>query len=87
VKSASDFRTSLSQLQIEYQDSRSRQVLNSLFPCVDHYETFANLFMSMMANAVDVSLLWGLLFLVVKASGELLYNADETDIVSDIIRN
>lgn len=39
-----------------------------LFPAVEHYETFAQSFVSLMAHSVDVSMLWGLLFLVVKVS-------------------
>lgn len=33
---------------------------------LDHYETFAQFFVSMMSHKIEVSMMWGLLFLVVK---------------------
>jgi hypothetical protein len=68
VNNADDFRGALRQLRIEHPDESSREIISMLFPAVEHYETFAKPFVSMMAHSVDVSMLWGLLFLVVKVS-------------------
>jgi len=37
-----------------------------IYPTLDHYEKFAQNFVNMMAKPVDMSMMWGLLFLVFK---------------------
>jgi hypothetical protein len=36
-----------------------------VFPVLDQFETFITFFVNMMSKPVDVSMLWGLLFLVI----------------------
>lgn len=52
----------------EYPDSASRLAISLIYPTLEHYETFAQNFVKLMAQAVDVAMMWGLLFLVFKAS-------------------
>ncbi|KAK1830086.1 hypothetical protein QBC39DRAFT_426826 [Podospora conica] len=66
VKSIQDFRAELVHLMAEYQDERSAKAIALIHPTLDHYETFAQNFVSMMANPVDTSMMWGLLYLVFK---------------------
>ncbi|OKL62715.1 hypothetical protein UA08_01361 [Talaromyces atroroseus] len=70
IKTADDFRMSLRQLRVEHPDQNPQEVISMLFPAIEHYETFAGSFVALMAHAVDVSMMWGLLFLVVKLSLE-----------------
>lgn len=39
-----------------------------LIPTLDHYEQFANSFVHLMHNEIEVSMMWGLLHLVLKVS-------------------
>ncbi|KAK6213364.1 putative pfs domain-containing protein [Colletotrichum tabaci] len=66
VKSIQDFRNELGSLSIEYQDEQSQKAFRLIHPTLDHYETFAKNFVSMMSHPVDTSMMWGLLFLVFK---------------------
>ncbi|KAK1455472.1 hypothetical protein CMEL01_04232 [Colletotrichum melonis] len=66
VKSIQDFRDELEKLTAEYQDRESHDAIRLIHPVLDHYETFAKNFVSMMAHPVDTSMMWGLLFLVFK---------------------
>ncbi|KAK1636213.1 hypothetical protein BDP81DRAFT_489364 [Colletotrichum phormii] len=66
VKSIQDFRDELEKLTAEYQDDESNNAIRLIHPVLDHYETFAKNFVSMMAHPVDTSMMWGLLFLVFK---------------------
>lgn len=50
----------------DFPNDPSRHVVMLLIPTIKHYEMFANMFVQIMAQSVDVSMLWGLLFLVVK---------------------
>jgi uncharacterized membrane protein len=68
VKTADDFRIALQQLRIEHPDTSSGEIISMLFPAVEHYEAFAKSFVAVMAHAVGVSMLWGLLYLVIKVS-------------------
>lgn len=69
-KSANDFREALRQLRIEHTDENAKQIILLLFPALPHYEVFAESFISLMAHAVDISMMWGLLFLVVKVTAQ-----------------
>ncbi|KAI0139030.1 hypothetical protein F4776DRAFT_47404 [Hypoxylon sp. NC0597] len=66
VKSPQNFREELGKLFIEYPDEPSKKAIILIYPTLDHYETFARNFVDMMANPVDTSMMWGLLFLVFK---------------------
>lgn len=66
LKSAGDFRRELDELQKEFMDESSIQVILLLYPVVGNYEIFATFFVSMMDDAVEVSMMWGLLYLVVR---------------------
>ncbi|KAI1410375.1 hypothetical protein F5Y13DRAFT_192236 [Hypoxylon sp. FL1857] len=66
VKSLQNFRDELGKLFIEYPDDSSKKAIILIYPTLDHYETFAQNFVNMMANPVDTSMMWGLLFLVFK---------------------
>lgn len=67
VKSAELFRDQLSSLLENYtQSSEQAGVPLLVIPILEHYEQFANSFVALMRNKVDVSMMWGLLFLVIK---------------------
>ncbi|KAF0329893.1 transcriptional xre family [Colletotrichum asianum] len=66
VKSIQDFRAELGKLTAEYKDEQSINAIRLIHPTLDHYETFAENFVTMMAHPVDTSMMWGLLFLVFK---------------------
>lgn len=68
VKSLEDFRGQLEILLKEYPDDRSRKAIMLIYPTLDHYGTFAENFVNMMANPVETSMMWGLLFLIFKVS-------------------
>jgi hypothetical protein len=68
VQSLQHFRDELESLLTEYPDEQSRKAIMRIHPTLDHYETFAQNFVSMMAHPVDMAMMWGLLFLVFKAS-------------------
>jgi len=72
IKTPENFRTALGQMYDENQEEASREVIMLLYPVIDHYESFAKSFVAMMAVSVDVSMMWGLLFLVVKVCCEIL---------------
>ncbi|KAI1087828.1 hypothetical protein F5B19DRAFT_46663 [Rostrohypoxylon terebratum] len=66
VKSRQKFREELGQLSNEHPDGQSRKAISLVHPYLDHYDIFAQNFVNMMANPVDTSMMWGLLFLVFK---------------------
>ena len=66
VQTLADFRGELESLMSEYPDPASKWAITLIYPTLDHYETFAQNFVKMMAEAVDVAMMWGLLFLVFK---------------------
>jgi len=66
VKTGDDFRKELGKLESEFTDEGSLHVIRLLYPILDHYETFAQFFVAMMSHNIEVSMMWGLLFLVVK---------------------
>jgi hypothetical protein len=68
MKNANDFRGGLDALRNEFMDETSVQVLLLLYPIVGNYELFATFFVGMMNNAVDTSMMWGLLYLVVRVT-------------------
>lgn len=66
VGNTEDFNRELDHLQNEYSEEASLHVIGLLHPTLDHYEQFAQAFINMMAQAVEISMLWALLYLVVK---------------------
>jgi hypothetical protein len=66
IKGAGEFRIAVEELVDDFPNDPSRHVVMLLLPTIAHYEMFANTFVAIMAQSVDVSMLWGLLFLVVK---------------------
>jgi hypothetical protein len=68
VKTAEEFRAAVVTLRNECTDESSRQDIMRLCPTIDYYDKFANTFLAIMADAVEISMLWGLLFLVVSVS-------------------
>jgi hypothetical protein len=66
VKTVDDFCKELQNLEIEFDDEGSLHVIRLLYPILNHYHTFAQFFVEMMAHKIEVSMMWGLLFLVVK---------------------
>lgn len=65
VKSLSDF---IARLESQHGPGNESQleVLYLLPFALTHYDTFATMFVKMMKRNVDVSLMWGLLYLVIK---------------------
>jgi hypothetical protein len=53
-------------LRTQYSEDTQKRVISLLYPALDNYDQFAVSFVKMMAEAVDVSMLWGLLYLVIK---------------------
>ena len=82
IKSTDDFRKELDKMKNEYSDADPVHVIMLLYPALDHYEQFAQYFVKMMSNKVEVSTLWGLLFLVIKLS---LESHGTIDKVTDIL--
>jgi hypothetical protein len=70
VKNIADFRHELERLLQEYpdDDDAPHHVIMLLLPALEHYEQFTQSFVRMMARKVETSMLWGLLYLVVKVS-------------------
>ncbi|KAF4458057.1 NB-ARC and TPR domain protein [Fusarium austroafricanum] len=62
VKSVQDFRNEL--VGLTYADDKPKKAISLIYPTLDHYEAFAQNFVNMMADPVDTSMMWGLLFLV-----------------------
>ena len=70
VVSSQTFRDGLTSL-IQKDHSTESEKADLLFfvvPNLKHYEQFTDLFVDLMLNKADVSMMWGLLFLVIKAS-------------------
>lgn len=72
VKSLEDFDNELKTLVTVYSDDESARAIKLIIPTLYHYETFAQKFVDMMANPVETSLMWGLLFLVFKVATHAL---------------
>lgn len=68
VKNIDMFRQELDQLRSRYSGDAQRHVIALLYPALDNYDRFATTFVKMMEHTADVSMLWGLLYLVIKAS-------------------
>jgi hypothetical protein len=66
IRSANDFRQELEDLGNRLSGGPSSQLVMLVYPVLDHFDTFATFFVNMMSKAVDVSMLWGLLFLVIQ---------------------
>ncbi|CAG8978830.1 hypothetical protein HYALB_00013204 [Hymenoscyphus albidus] len=64
VELIGDFRSALSTLMSEYQDERSAKAILLMYRMLEHYKTFAESFISMMENPVEISMMWGLLSLL-----------------------
>jgi membrane protease subunit (stomatin/prohibitin family) len=66
VQDINKFRQELAKLRTQYSEDTQKRVISLLYPALDNYDQFAVSFVKMMAEAVDVSMLWGLLYLVIK---------------------
>ncbi|CAH0056955.1 unnamed protein product [Clonostachys solani] len=66
IKTLQDFRNELNHLLEQCSEERSRRAVLLLYPTLDDFETFAQNFVRMMLRPVDTSMMWGLLFLVLK---------------------
>jgi hypothetical protein len=65
VRSADDFCKKLGDLEPHLENEASSELIMLVYPVLDHFETFVTFFVNMMLKAVDVSMVWGLLFLVI----------------------
>lgn len=68
VSNIEECKKELDQLQNVYSEDTPLYVIGLLYSTLDHYEQLTRSFIKMMAYAVDLSMIWGLLYLVVKAS-------------------
>ncbi|KAH6634899.1 hypothetical protein B0J18DRAFT_406496 [Chaetomium sp. MPI-SDFR-AT-0129] len=85
VMSVPLFRQALEELLQEYrQDTSEADVLLLLLPVLEHYNQFSISFVSLMREKVDVSMMWGLLYLVVKLS---LHSEAALDRVSRMVKS
>jgi hypothetical protein len=66
VTSLPDFRARLEALQADHQSILQNEVLYMLYLPLSHYEQFAAVFVKMMKKDMNTSMMWGLLYLVVK---------------------
>lgn len=66
IKNLKHFQTKLHELQLSCSDNDSTIMIGMLYPTLDHYDAMAAAFVAMMHGNVDVSLMWGLLYLVIK---------------------
>lgn len=66
VQDIDNLRVELDRLRTEYSDDKQKRDISLLYPALADYDQFAVSFVKMMAEAVDVSMLWGLLYLVIK---------------------
>lgn len=66
--SSQTFRHGLTSLAHEVHNTQSEHadLLLLVVPTLEHYEQFADSFVALMLNKVDISMMWGLLFLVIK---------------------
>lgn len=72
VKSAELFRWHIEQMLGKYHDgSTEADVLRLLIPTLEHYDQFSRSFVELMRKEVEVSWMWGLLFLVIKVFYQL----------------
>ena len=78
IKTLEDFRLELDKLQKEYREDAPKHVIMLLYPTLDHYDQFTQSFVKMMAQAVETSMLWGLLYLVVKVRKACLLVVNST---------
>lgn len=72
VTSARAFRQRLGELKSRHEDVSTIRLVAALYPVLDHYEAFAASFVSVMRNKIGTSMMWGLLFLVVKVRRSLV---------------
>ena len=66
IKEIDTFSKELEKLQTFYPDEGSKHVIMLLYPALIHYERFSTSFVKIMSNKVKTSMIWGLLFLVIK---------------------
>ncbi|KAL3463576.1 P-loop containing nucleoside triphosphate hydrolase protein [Aspergillus heterothallicus] len=67
-QSLEDFRRELETLLRDHPNERSTKAILLLYPTLEHYGTFAENFVNMMANPVETSMMWGLLCLIFKGA-------------------
>ena len=74
-----EFKAQLELLSHQHKNKLQTQVLYMLYMTVPHYEEFAVMFVKMMKRDIDMSMMWGLLYLVVKVAmfHLLIYRLDE----------
>ena len=79
VTSSMEFKAQLELLSHQHKNKLQTQVLYILYMTVPHYEEFAVMFVKMMKRDIDMSMMWGLLYLVVKVAmfHLLIYRLDE----------
>ena len=67
VQTIESFTRKLRDLQREHTHNvASMQVIGMLYPTLNHYDVFASSFVKMLEHKVETSMLWGLLYLVIK---------------------
>ena len=68
MKNIDRFRTELNRLLDEYPNEADapRHVILLLYPTLGHFEQITETFVKMMSQQVETSMLWGLLYLVIK---------------------
>ena len=75
IKSAKLFRSHIEQMLDQYDDgSTEAEVLRLLIPTLEHYDQFSYSFVELMRKEVEVSMMWGLLFLVIKVFNRLYFS-------------
>ncbi|OTA54149.1 hypothetical protein K449DRAFT_439560 [Hypoxylon sp. EC38] len=69
IRSVDDFHEALAKLQSEHTgDHEVIAIIHNLRLSLEHYESFAQKFVDLLKNKVEVSMMWGLLSLVVRFS-------------------
>lgn len=66
IKDMQTFHHELDILREQYSNEAPQHVIMLLYPTLPHYEQFSRSFVRMMSEKVEVSMMWGLLFLVIK---------------------
>jgi hypothetical protein len=81
IKTLDDFRTKIETYLSAKStlDDAGKSMIRVLCQTLGPYETFAQDFVNMMQRSVDVSMMWGLLYLVVEVSCTFLYSAGQND--------
>ncbi|KAI1483709.1 hypothetical protein F4774DRAFT_425415 [Daldinia eschscholtzii] len=85
IKSAGHFRRNIDRMLRKYKNElMGIEVLMLLIPILHHYEQFANSFVHLMDNEVEVSMMWGLLHLVLKLA---LESTEDLDRINRMVKS